>query len=108
MLAKPPVSVLSAHGTMLYRRLAAAGAKLMFNTALERIEEGSVTVSTEGKERTIEPIDQVIIAVGVTPRSELKEFLTKKGIRHFIIGDADMPRRIIEATETGAMAAWQI
>jgi 2,4-dienoyl-CoA reductase-like NADH-dependent reductase (Old Yellow Enzyme family)/NADPH-dependent 2,4-dienoyl-CoA reductase/sulfur reductase-like enzyme len=108
MLAKPPVSALSAHGTMLYRRLAAAGAKLMFNTALERIEEGSVTVSTEGEVRKIEPIDQVIMAVGVTPRNDLKAFLKKKGIRHFIVGDADTPRRIIEATETGAMAAWKI
>jgi 2,4-dienoyl-CoA reductase-like NADH-dependent reductase (Old Yellow Enzyme family)/NADPH-dependent 2,4-dienoyl-CoA reductase/sulfur reductase-like enzyme len=108
MLAKPPVPPLSAHAVMLYRRLSAAGARLMFNTALERIGEGSVTVSTEGGERTIEPIDQVIIAVGVVPRSDLKTFLKKKGIRHFIVGDADIPRRIIEATETGAAAAWRI
>jgi 2,4-dienoyl-CoA reductase-like NADH-dependent reductase (Old Yellow Enzyme family)/NADPH-dependent 2,4-dienoyl-CoA reductase/sulfur reductase-like enzyme len=108
MLARPPVPPLSAHAVMLYRRLAAAEAKLMFNTALERIDEGSVIVSTEGKERRLEPIDQAIIAVGVTPRNDLKAFLKRKGIRHFIVGDADTPRRIIEATETGAMAAWQI
>ncbi len=108
LLAKPPVPALSAHGVMLHRRLAAAGAKLVFNTALENIGEGSVTVSTEGKERTIEPVDQVIIAVGVTPRNDLKAFLNKKGIRHFVVGDADKPRRIIEATEEGALAAWKI
>jgi thioredoxin reductase len=108
MLAKPPVPALSAHGTMLHRRLTAAGAKLMFNTKLERIEEGSVSVSVDNKERRLEPIDQVIVAVGVTPRNDLKAFLKQKGIRHFIVGDADKPRRIIEATEEGAKAAWQI
>jgi len=108
MLAKPPVTPVSAHGTMLYRRLADAGAKLMFNTRVQKIEAASVVIRTEDKERRLEPIDQVIVAVGVTPRSDLKAFLKKKGIRHFIVGDTDKPRRIIEATEEGAKAAWQI
>jgi hypothetical protein len=34
--------------------------------------------------------------------------LQKKGIRHFIVGDAVAPRRIIEATTEGAKAAWDI
>ncbi|MFX1236292.1 MAG: FAD-dependent oxidoreductase [Promethearchaeota archaeon] len=108
MLAKPPVLPVSAHGTMLYRRLGAAGAKLLFNTQVEKIEDSAVVVSTDGKERRLEPINQVIVAVGVTPRNDLKEFLKQKGVRHFIIGDTNEPRRIIEATEEGARAAWQI
>ncbi len=108
MLAKPPVLPVSAHGTMLYRRLGAAGAKLFFNTRVEKIEEASVVVSTDGKERRLEPINQVIVAVGVTPRDDLKKFLRENGIRHFIVGDANEPQRIIEATEEGAKAAWQI
>jgi 2,4-dienoyl-CoA reductase-like NADH-dependent reductase (Old Yellow Enzyme family)/NADPH-dependent 2,4-dienoyl-CoA reductase/sulfur reductase-like enzyme len=108
MLAKPPVMPISAHGTMLYRRLSAAGAKLMFNTQVQKIEAASVVVSTDGKEHRLESIDQVIVAVGVTPRNDLKAFLNQKKIRHFIVGDANNPRRIIEATEEGAKAAWQI
>jgi hypothetical protein len=34
--------------------------------------------------------------------------LQKKGTRHFIVGDAVAPRRIIEATTEGAKAAWDI
>jgi phosphoribosylformimino-5-aminoimidazole carboxamide ribonucleotide (ProFAR) isomerase len=50
----------------------------------------------------------VIIAVGVTPRNDLKDYLQQKGIRHAIVGDAMAPRRIIEATTEGAKAAWDI
>ena len=38
----------------------------------------------------------------------LKEILQTQKIRHFIIGDALEPRRIIEATEEGARAAWNL
>jgi thioredoxin reductase len=93
---------------MLHRRLGYAGAKLLFNTKLERIEQGAVIVSTDGRDKKIEPVNQVIVAVGVTPRQDFKEMLKRKNIRHFTIGDARDPRRIIEATTEGAKAAWGI
>jgi 2,4-dienoyl-CoA reductase-like NADH-dependent reductase (Old Yellow Enzyme family)/thioredoxin reductase len=108
MLAKPPVRPISAHGTMLHRRLAAAGVRLMFNTKVQQIEEGAVIVSTDGVEKRLAPVGQVIVAVGVTPRQDFKAMLVRKNIRHFIVGDAQEPRRIIEATTEGAQAAWQI
>ena len=80
----------------------------MFDTTVKLIKEGSVTVTTGGKDKKIEPVNQVIVAVGVTPRTALKEMLQKKSIRHFIVGDATVPRRIIEATTEGAKAAWDI
>ncbi len=108
MLKNPPVQPISTHGTMLHRRLAAAGARLMFNTRLNRIEEGAVIVSSDGNETKLEPVNQVIVAVGVTPRQELREILSEKNICHFVVGDAREPRRIIEATTEGAKAAWEI
>jgi 2,4-dienoyl-CoA reductase-like NADH-dependent reductase (Old Yellow Enzyme family)/thioredoxin reductase len=108
MLAKPPVRPISAHGTMLHRRLSAAGVRLMFNTRVQQIEEGAVIVSTEGTEKRLAPVGQVIVAVGVTSRQDLKEMLVRKNIRHFVVGDAKEPRRIIEATTEGARAAWKI
>ncbi len=108
MLPKPPVLPVSAHGIMLYRRLGSAGVKLVFNTRVERIEDGAVVVSSGGHESRIEPVDQVIVAVGVTPREDLKELLRKKNIPHIVIGDAKAPRRIIEATSEGAAAAWKL
>jgi 2,4-dienoyl-CoA reductase-like NADH-dependent reductase (Old Yellow Enzyme family)/thioredoxin reductase len=108
MLVRPPVLPQAAHGQMLYRRLQETGAKLMFGTTVKKIEEKAVIVEVKGAEKKLAPVAQVIMAIGVTPRTALKDMLAKKRIRHFVVGDAVAPRRIIEATEEGAKAAWEI
>lgn len=108
MLAKAPVLPLSAHATMIYRRLGAAGVKLVFNTRVKKIENGLVIAESDGQEHRFEPVDQVVIAVGITPKKELKAFLEKQNIPYFVVGDSKAPRRIIEATLEGATAAWKI
>jgi NADH dehydrogenase FAD-containing subunit len=92
----------------LHTRLKEAGCQLLFNTTVKKIEESSVTILIGGREQILSPVDQVIMAVGLKPNDELKEILQAKKIRHFIIGDALQPRRIIEATEEGARVAWNL
>ncbi len=108
ILPKSPVLPQAAHGQMLHKRLRAAGVRLMFGTTIKRIEEGAVLLTRNGEDLKLEPVAQVIIAIGVTPREALKDMLAKKGFRHFVVGDAVSPRRIIEATTEGARAAWAI
>jgi 2,4-dienoyl-CoA reductase-like NADH-dependent reductase (Old Yellow Enzyme family)/thioredoxin reductase len=108
VLKQSPVLKFTSHGYMLHTRLKEAGCRLLFNTTVKKIEESSVTVLIEGREQILSPVDQVIIAVGLKPHDELKAILQAKEIRHFIIGDALQPRRIIEATEEGARAAWNL
>lgn len=108
MLTRPPVLPQAAHGQMLYRRLKETGAKLLFGATVKKIEEKAVVVEMKGEEKRLAPVEQVVVAIGVTPRTELKEMLLKKGIRHFVVGDASAPRRIIEATTEGAKAAWEV
>jgi 2,4-dienoyl-CoA reductase-like NADH-dependent reductase (Old Yellow Enzyme family)/thioredoxin reductase len=108
VLKRSPVLKITSHGYMLHTRLKEAGCRLLFNTTAKKIEESSVTVLIEDKEQILSPVDQVIIAVGLKPNDKLKEILQAKKIRHFIIGDALQPRRIIEATEEGARAAWNL
>jgi 2,4-dienoyl-CoA reductase-like NADH-dependent reductase (Old Yellow Enzyme family)/thioredoxin reductase len=108
VLKRSPVLKITSHGYMLHTRLKEAGCRLLFNTAVKKIEESSVTVLIDGKEEILLPADQVILAVGLKPLNELKEILQTQKIRHFIIGDAIEPRRIIEATEEGARAAWNL
>ena len=108
MLPASPVLALAAHGYMLHKRLRAAGIALMLGTRVKKIEENAVIVEVKGEEKRLEPVSQVIVAIGVTPRTALKEMLAKKGIRHFVVGDASAPRRIIEATTEGAKAAWEV
>jgi len=108
VLKRSPVLKITSHGYMLHTRLKEAGCRLLFNTTVKKIEESSVAVLIEDKEQILSPVDQVIIAVGLKPNDKLKEILQAKKIRHFIIGDALQPRRIIEATEEGARAAWNL
>jgi 2,4-dienoyl-CoA reductase-like NADH-dependent reductase (Old Yellow Enzyme family)/thioredoxin reductase len=108
VLKRSPVLKITSHGYMLHTRLKEAGCRFFFNTTLTKIEESSVTVLIEGREQILSPVDQVVIAVGLKPHDGLKEFLQARKIRHFIIGDALQPRRILEATEEGARAAWSL
>jgi 2,4-dienoyl-CoA reductase-like NADH-dependent reductase (Old Yellow Enzyme family)/thioredoxin reductase len=107
-LKHSPVLKITSHGYMLHKRLRDGKCTLLFNTTVKKIEEGSVTILSDGQDSILSPVDQVIVAVGLKPRDDFKRFLQAKGILHFIIGDALQPRRIIEATEEGARAAWSI
>jgi len=108
VLKRSPVLKITSHGYMLHTRLREGSCKLIFNTSIERIGENSITILSDGEEQTLSPVDQVIIAVGLKPRDELKKFLKESGIPHYVIGDAQKPRRIMEATEEGARAAWNL
>jgi 2,4-dienoyl-CoA reductase-like NADH-dependent reductase (Old Yellow Enzyme family)/thioredoxin reductase len=107
LLKRSPVTKFTSHGYMLHKRLREGRCQLLFNTKLERVQEDSVVIVSEGEQKTL-PADQVVIAVGTKPRDELKKTLEAKKIRHFVAGDASQPRRIIEATEEAAKAAWDI
>ncbi|HPI92932.1 MAG TPA: FAD-dependent oxidoreductase [Deltaproteobacteria bacterium] len=107
-LKRSPVSKLSSHGYMLHRRLKDAGCTLVFGGAVTRIEKDSVCLLVKDEERRFSPVDQVVVAVGLSPRRELKDVCERLGIPHVLAGDAVSPRRIIEATEEGARAAWGI
>jgi hypothetical protein len=72
------------------------------------IGRDSVEIENDGKRSHISPIEQVVVAAGLRPRDGLKNVLESLNIPHVVIGDAKNPRRIIEATEEGARAAWQL
>ena len=108
MLENSPVTKASTHGYFLHRRLRDANCQFLFNAELKEIRSDAITISSSGQESTISPVDQVVMAVGMKPRNALKKRLQESGIRHYIVGDAVQVRRIIEATDEGAKAAWAI
>jgi pyruvate/2-oxoglutarate dehydrogenase complex dihydrolipoamide dehydrogenase (E3) component len=105
---KSPVSKLASHGYMLHKRLREGGGRLLLATRVEGIGEDAVTVVREESGQEKLPADQVVIAVGTKPREELKKALEEKNITYSVVGDANQPRRIIEAVDEGAKAAWEI
>jgi len=107
-LERSPVKKRTSHGYQLHKRLSKAACTLLLNTRVERITEDSVIVTIGDERTTISPVDQVVLAVGMKPRRALKKSLEESGIDHYVVGDASQARRIIEATEEGARAAWDL
>ncbi|MDO9516390.1 MAG: FAD-dependent oxidoreductase [Syntrophales bacterium] len=108
MLKRSPVQKITAHGYMLHKRLRDKKALLLFSTTVKAIGDGGVEIETAGEEATVSPIDQVVVAVGLKPRDGLTKTLKDEGIPCTVVGDAASARRIIEATEEGARAAWDL
>jgi 2,4-dienoyl-CoA reductase-like NADH-dependent reductase (Old Yellow Enzyme family)/thioredoxin reductase len=108
LMPKSPVKRYASHGYMLHKRLRDGGGRLLLGTKVESIGKDSVTIVSEQSGKETLPTDQVVIAVGTKSCGDLKNILAEKGIRHVVVGDANQPRRIIEATEEGAKAAWDI
>jgi len=108
IMKRSPVLKITSHGYMLHKRLRDYNCRMLFNTAVKAIGADKVTIETEGAEATVSPIDQVVVAVGLRSKDALKATLEEAGIPHAVIGDARKARRIIEATEEGARAAWDL
>ena len=106
MLKRSPVLKITSHGYMLHKRLRDKGCTMLFGAKAKAVADGSVEVDASGENITISPVDQVVIAAGMKPTDSLKGVLEKLNIPFTVIGDARQTRRIIEATEEGARAAW--
>ncbi|MBP7766290.1 MAG: FAD-dependent oxidoreductase [Syntrophaceae bacterium] len=108
MLKRSPVLKITSHGYMLHKRLRDRACKLLFGARVTAIDEAGVTFSAEGQTSVISPVDQVVVAAGMKPSNALETVCTKLGIAFKTVGDASSPRRIIEATDEGARAAWEL
>ncbi len=107
-LPSSPVLKATSHGYSVHKYLQEKKSLLRFGCTLKNIQSDGVTVTSNDQEEQLTGFDQVIIAVGMRPRSDLKSFLEQSGIQYAIVGDALKVRRIMEATEEGAQAAWNL
>jgi len=108
MLKRSPVLMITSHGYMLHKRLRANSCKMIFSAEVKAIGENTVEISSNGQTTTLSDVDQVVVAAGMKPVNALESTLAKLGIRYKTAGDASKVRRIIEATEDGARAAWEL
>lgn len=107
-LSASPVPKYTGHGYSLHKYLREKKAVMHLGCGLARIEADSVILQENGQETTLNNFDQIIMAVGMKSRGDLKEGLAKNNIAHVVVGDALSVRRIMEATEEGARAAWHL
>ncbi|MFO7838502.1 MAG: FAD-dependent oxidoreductase [Desulfosalsimonadaceae bacterium] len=107
-LPSSPVPKITSHGYSLHKYLQKAGCRLRFGIVLKSVNPDSVTLEVDGVEEEAAGFDQVVLAVGMKPRSQLQQALVELGIAYTTAGDAGQVRRIMEATEEGAKAAWEL
>jgi 2,4-dienoyl-CoA reductase-like NADH-dependent reductase (Old Yellow Enzyme family)/thioredoxin reductase len=91
----------------LTKRLLENGVDLVPMAALHEVGERSVVVRNPltNATRTIEPVDNVVLACGRRPRRELADELASLDIEVHVIGDALSPRRVVHANLDGARQA---
>ena len=75
--------------------------KIMPNTHVLSFEKDRVYCKVDGKSVYLEPFDTVIIASGMKPADELARSLKEKGVRFYVIGDAEKPADIYNAVQRG-------
>jgi NADPH-dependent 2,4-dienoyl-CoA reductase/sulfur reductase-like enzyme len=91
----------------LTQELGERGVLILVETKAEAITGGGVVLSRLG-ERELAPADSVVLAVGVRPERDLLMHLDVDRVKVHVIGDAQSPRRIMEALLDGATAGRQI
>lgn len=103
-----PVPKFTSHGYSLHKYLKEKQCSLMFGTEVKNIGKDTVTLAVNDKTEEVSGFDQVVLAVGMKPRNGLAEELEKAGVPYTVVGDALEVRRIMEAVEEGANAAWKL
>lgn len=106
VLERSPVLKITSHGYMLHKRLRERGCRILLGSCVKEIGADYVTIKRGDTTEVISPVDQVVIAVGLRGRRDLAPVIEELGIPYAVVGDAKAPRRIIEAVEEGARAAW--
>ena len=90
----------------LLRELEKHGVEIMTRVEVGAIQADGVLVRDEAGGECVVPADQVVLARGATPSSELAHAL--QDLAPIVIGDAAQPRKIINAVEEGYLAARRV
>ena len=95
----------SARATCVFGKLAKLGVEILASTAFAGLSDSGVMVKSGDEEREI-ACGAVVVAVGSRARdnSELIAALDAAGIPHCTVGDAERPRRALEAIREGFLA----
>ena len=108
MSPTPPVGNQRAHDYWLNRRLKESGGQLLLDSTVVGIEPDAVVYRQGDEEHRLEPAPMVVTAMGASPEIELKSVLDAAAIPYTVVGDADNPRRLLEAVFEGYAAGLEI
>ncbi len=86
----------------LINRLRKKGIKIFSSTQVNEISHHGIIVTTEGHKEAWTGFDNIVLAVGMTSRSELVDEIKEKVKEVYVIGDAVAPRRGVDAMREAA------
>ena len=85
------------------------GVEILTRTQVTQIKRRSVVIELpNGWREEILDVDTVILATGWKPDKIMASELTNRGVKTVTIGDAAQPRKLINAIQEGAMAAFDV
>jgi 2-enoate reductase len=88
----------------LRRRLRERNVKILTSTPVKAITDVGVVVSSDGEERTLEPVDTVVLATGARSVNDL-EAVKELVPEVYVIGDAASPGKMLQAVQQAAEVA---
>jgi len=87
---------------LLMQRLRAKGVRILTKAEVKEILDDGVVFMRNGQEESIRGVEHVVLALGVTPLDDLSAEIKDKVAEVHVIGDANEPRKILEATAAAA------
>ena len=88
----------------LRRRLRERNVKMLTSTPVKAITDVGVLISSDGEERTLEPVDTVVLATGARSVNDL-EAVKELVPEVYVIGDASSPGKMLQAVQQAAEVA---
>ena len=89
----------------MFRRLKKKGVEIFTSTIVKAIIDDGVVISSGNSEQTIESVDTVVLASGAEPVNDLASGTLGLVPRIYIVGDADRPGKLLQATQQAAEIA---
>jgi len=89
----------------MFRRLKKRGVKIFTSTIVKAIIDDGVVISSGNGEQTIESVDTIVLASGAEPVNGLASGTLGLVPRIYIVGDADRPGKLLQATQQAAEIA---
>jgi len=77
---------------------------MLTSTPVKAITAQGVVISSDGEERTLEPVDTVVLATGARSVNDL-EAVKELVPEVYVIGDASSPGKMLQAVQQAAEVA---
>jgi pyruvate/2-oxoglutarate dehydrogenase complex dihydrolipoamide dehydrogenase (E3) component len=93
---------LSPRRSLLIQRLQSKGVRMITEARVTEILKDGVKYLQRGEEKVLRGMDTIVLAMGTRPNTVLRDKLQGSSIAIFVIGDAKVPRKAVDAIAEGS------